>query len=173
MGEITVVLGGTRSGKSRFALARARELGGDRVTFVATARPGDPDLDERIAGHRRVRPATWRTLETDQDLAKTLALADPNDVLLIDSLTLWVAAALEAGDDPLRAWSAAAAAVRTRVPPTVVVSDEVGLGVVPQTASGRDFRDALGQLNQLIAAGAATVTLVVAGTALQLKAGAS
>src|SRR5438270_694429 len=74
MGEITVVLGGTRSGKSRYALARARELGGDRVTFVATARPGDPDLDERIAGHRRVRPTTWRTLETDTDLAKTLAL---------------------------------------------------------------------------------------------------
>ena len=169
MGEITVVLGGTRSGKSRFALARARELGGDRVTFVATARPGDPDLDERIAGHRRVRPATWRTLETDQDLAKTLALADPNDVLLIDSLTLWVSACLDVGADVRAGWDAASALLAGRGPAILVVSDEVGLGVMPPNALARRFLDELGMLHQRIAAQASRVVLVVAGVPVAVK----
>jgi len=170
--ELHFVIGGAASGKSHLAVERARALGGDHVSFVATARPGDPELDARIASHRRARPSAWRTIEAGTELAAAVAAADPAHVLLIDSLTLWVAAALEAGDDPFRAWSAAAAVLRVRVRPAVAVSDEVGLGVVPETASGRDFRDALGRLNQLVAAGAATVTLVVAGTALPLKAAA-
>jgi len=171
--DLHFVIGGAASGKSRIAMERARALGGDQVSFVATARPGDVELDERIAAHRRARPARWRTIDAGRELAAAVAGADPEHVLLIDSLTLWVAAALEAGDDPLRAWSAAAEVVRARVRPAVAVSDEVGLGVVPHTVSGRQYREALGRLNQLVAAGAATVTLVVAGTALQLKAGAS
>ena len=166
-------MGGAASGKSRIAMERARALGGDQVSFVATARPGDVELDRRIAAHRRTRPARWRTIDAGRELAAAVTAADPEHVLLIDSLTLWVAAALEAGDDPLRAWSAAAEVVRGRVRPAVAVSDEVGFGVVPATASGREFREALGRLNQLVAAGAATVTLVVAGTALPLKTGAS
>ena len=173
MADLHFVIGGAASGKSRIAMERARALGGDQVSFVATARPGDVELDERIAAHRRARPARWRTIDAGRELAAAVAAADPEHVLLIDSLTLWVAVALEAGDDPLRAWLAAAEVVRARVRPAVAVSDEVGLGVVPHTVYGRQFREALGRLNQLVAAGAATVTLVVAGTALQLKAGAS
>src|SRR6266542_7107408 len=92
MAELELVLGGTRSGKSRFALARASALGGDRVTFVATARAGDEELDARIADHRRARPAAWRTVEVDGDLAAAVASADPAHVVLLDSLTLWLSA---------------------------------------------------------------------------------
>src|SRR2546428_10764392 len=152
--DLHFVIGGAASGRSRFAVERALALGGDQVSFVATARPGDPELDERIAAHRRARPIRWRTIDAGRHLAAALAAADPEHVLLIDSLTLWVAAALEAGDDPLRAWSAAAEVVRARVRPAGAVSDEGGLGVVPPTGSGRHFRQALGRLTQLCGAGA-------------------
>ena len=169
MSELTFVLGGTRSGKSRFALARATAIGGDRVTYVATARPGDPELDARIAGHRRVRPAAWRTLEAQADLAGVLAKADPRDVLLVDSLTLWVAWCLDDGVEVGPAWDSAFRQLAARATASVVVSDEVGLGIVPETVLGRRFRDEIGALHQRLAAVADPVVLLVAGLPVTLK----
>lgn len=163
------VLGGTRSGKSAYALARARDLGAEDVTFVATARPGDLELDQRIALHRRVRPAGWDTLEADGDLAVAIACARPEHVLLVDSLTLWASAAGDAVPSLDGAWDEVAAALARRGRPVVLVSDEVGLGIVPVTPAGRRFRDELGWINQRAAAFADEVVLMVAGLPLRLK----
>ncbi len=169
MAELELVIGGTRSGKSRFALARASALGGDRVTFIATARSGDAELDARIADHRRVRPAAWRTVEVDGDLAAAVEEADPAYLILLDSLTLWASARLEANGALEREWSSVSTAIGRRAPLVIVVSDEVGLGIVPATPLGRRFRDELGKLNQAVAREAVSVVLMVAGLPVPLK----
>jgi adenosylcobinamide kinase / adenosylcobinamide-phosphate guanylyltransferase len=170
-----LVLGGTRSGKSRYGLAEAEELGGADVTFIATARTGDPDLDERIAGHRAHRPAGWRTVEAGIDLPAALAAAPgvdrPEAVILIDCLTLWVSALVEAGSPIEPAWLDLQAVLATARATVVAVSDEVGHGVVPAFELGRRFRDDLGWLNQRVAAAADEVILMVAGIPLALKGG--
>src|SRR5207342_3656471 len=96
---LILVLGGTRSGKSTFGLAAATRLAGDvgRVWFLATAWPGDPELDDRIARHQAARPATWPTIEVGPDLVAALARTDPDEVVLIDGLTLWLSTVL--GDE--------------------------------------------------------------------------
>ena len=160
-----LVLGGARSGKSRFAeelLAAAPQ-----VEYVATglARPDDPDWTERIRAHQARRPAGWTTNETG-DLAGVLRASGAP--VLLDSVTTWVSARLDAPDLERAADELAAAwAASTRE--VVAVSDEVGLGVVPATAAGRDFRDRLGALNQRLAAAADEVHLVVAGVPLRLR----
>lgn len=163
------VLGGTRSGKSRVARDRARLLGDDRVTFVATARPGDPELDARIAAHRRDRPRAWATVDARDELAATLGEVDATHVTLLDSLTLWASSVLESGGDIGSAWTSAAAVIAARAATVVVVSDEVGLGVVPVSEIARRYRDELGSLHQRIAAQATTVLFCVAGVPLVLK----
>ena len=168
-GTLFFFLGGTRSGKSRHARDLALRLGGDRVTFVATAWPGDPELDARIAAHRRDRPPAWRTVDAGTDLAATVGATSPDHVLLLDSLTLWASGVVSSGGDPRAGWDAAAAVVARRAPPTIVVSDEIGLGEVPMSAVSRDFRDDLGFLHQQIAANATTVVLCVAGLPITLK----
>ena len=159
---ITLVLGGSRSGKS----AVAEQLVGrhpDPVTYVATMVLGDdPDLAGRVAVHRRRRPSTWATVEAGPELADSLqALAG---TVLVDSLGPWLSAqpgmAVDAG--------ALCAALVERHGDTVVVSDEVGLGVHPSSAAGRRFRDGLGALNQAVASVADRAYLVVAGRALPL-----
>lgn len=168
-----LVLGGSRSGKSGFA--ESLLSGQPVVTYVATAadRPDDVEWAARIARHRERRPNAWRTVETG-DLAN--AMKDEPGPLLVDSLTTWLARVMDdtgvwdAGartpafderlDDLLATWSGANA---------VVVSDEVGSGVVPDTASGRLFRDVLGELNQRLAATADAVHLVTAGIPRRLK----
>jgi adenosylcobinamide kinase/adenosylcobinamide-phosphate guanylyltransferase len=159
-----LVLGGSRSGKSAFAeslLADATEVG-----YVATAvpAPGDAEWTDRIAAHRERRPAHWRTIET-LDLAEVLSAEGP--AVLIDSITLWVAGIMAAGPDERADELVAAWRGTSRV--VVAVSDEVGSGVVPETASGRRFRDLLGTLNQRLAAAADEVHLVVAGIPLRLR----
>jgi adenosylcobinamide kinase/adenosylcobinamide-phosphate guanylyltransferase len=166
---LTFALGGTRSGKSRFAFARARALGGDRVTYIATARRGDPELDLRIAGHVAVRPAPWRTIEADTRLAEAVASVAPDQVVLIDSLTLWASWCLEEEIELAPAWDSAWLHLAARARPSVVVSDEVGLGIVPITESGRRFRDEMGVLHQRVASQADLVVLLVAGQPLALK----
>ncbi len=163
------MLGGTRSGKSRYALERALSLGGDAVTFVATARGGDAELEARIAAHRAQRPPVWTTRETGADLAAAVAAADPSHVLLVDSLTLWASTVIEA-EGTLRArWLAAADAMARRGPPVVLVSDEVGMGVIPMGELTRRFVDELGWLEQQAAAACEEVRLMVAGIPLLLK----
>jgi adenosylcobinamide kinase/adenosylcobinamide-phosphate guanylyltransferase len=169
MTRIALVLGGTRSGKSRYAVELARQRCGQRVCYLATARQGDPELDDRIAAHRRERPAAWPTREVATDLAAAIAAAPPDHQLLIDSLTLWVAALLEANEDVSELWPAAADRLGRHPPGAILVSDEVGLGVVPDSPLGRRFRDELGWLNQQVAALADDVVLCVAGLPIQLR----
>ncbi len=163
---ITLVLGGARSGKSRVAESLALDAP-DPVTYVATGVAGDDvDFAARIAEHRRRRPAAWSTLECGAHLAA--ALAGVEGTVVIDSLGAWLAAQRDfAGDavavlDALEALSGDA----------IVVSDEVGLGVHPETKVGRAFRDALGTVNQVVAARADVVLLVVAGCVVVVKDGA-
>ncbi len=164
-----LVLGGTRSGKSRFAFERARALGGDAVTFVATARSGDPELDLRVAAHRAYRPASWRTLEVDRDLAGAIAGGEAAHLLLIDSLTLWASTVVEA-EGMLRArWEQAARSLADRAGAVIFVSEEVGMGIVPVSRLGRQYIDELGWLNQQVAMLCDEVRLMVAGIPLLLK----
>ena len=159
---ITLVLGGARSGKSAVAEKLAARLG-ENVTYVATGSGADDaDMAARIAAHQARRPATWTTVEAGADLADVVgALSGP---VLLDALGTWVAAADEFAVDG----AALCGALRARPGDTVVVSEEVGLGVHPSTDAGRRFRDALGSLNQAVAAVADDVLLVVAGRVLPL-----
>src|SRR5437660_294143 len=159
---ITLVLGGARSGKSEVAERIAAHLAGP-ITYLATLVPGgDPDLAARIEAHRARRPAGWRTVEAGAELPAVLRSV-PGPVL-VDALGPWVAASpgmtVDAG--------ALCAALTGRAADTVVVSEEVGLGVHPATEDGRRFRDALGTLNQAVAAVADEVLFVVAGRILPL-----
>jgi adenosylcobinamide kinase/adenosylcobinamide-phosphate guanylyltransferase len=158
---ITLVLGGARSGKSAVA---ERLVGDGPGTYVATGTATDDGMATRIAAHRARRRPTWRTIEeSGPGLPKILA--DAVGPVLLDSLTAWMAAApgfaVDAGELCM--------ALTERHGDTVVVSDEVGLGVSPSTAAGNTFRDALGLLNQQVAAAADEVILVVAGRTLRLS----
>ena len=161
---IALVLGGARSGKSGHAERVAASLP-EPVSYVATASvDGDADLATRVAEHRARRPATWTTIESGPDLPGVLRAT--TGTVLLDALGPWLAAAPELTVDA----GALCDALAARAGDTVVVSEEVGLGVHPATAAGRRFRDALGELNQAVAALADEVVLVVAGRALRLEA---
>jgi adenosyl cobinamide kinase/adenosyl cobinamide phosphate guanylyltransferase len=160
---ITLILGGSRSGKSAYA-ERLVAVKASPITYVATMQVGDdPDLSARVAAHRLRRPADWATIEAGHDLPAVLARTAGS--ILLDSLGPWVAAHSEKG--PVDA-TALCRALGERSGDTVVVSEEVGLGVHPSSAAGRHFRDVLGSLNQAVAAVADDVFLVVAGRALRL-----
>ena len=169
MAKGVLVLGGTRSGKSQYALEQAHALGGDAVTFVATARPGEPQLDARIAAHRKERPPLWQTLEIADDLADAVRRVDPCHVLLVDSLSLWVSTLVEAEGGPRERWAEVTWALARREGTVIFVSDEVGMGIVPPTRLGRAFVDELGWLNQQVARSCDQVRLMVAGIAVPLK----
>ena len=158
---ITLVLGGTRSGKSAVAEELASRHGAP-VTYVATLDPaGDPDLAARVAAHRRRRDPAWETVDAGDDLGGLLTKL--HGTVLVDSLGPWVAAADGEADG-----EALGVALRDRSGDTVVVSDEVGLAVHPSTEQGRRFQDALGAVNGAVSAVADRVYLVVAGRALAL-----
>lgn len=159
---ISLVLGGARSGKSEVAERIAASLP-PPVTYLATADPGDDaDFRLRIAAHRSRRPGAWRTLETGPDLVGALRATE--GAALVDSLGSWVASTRDFAADP----GALCEALVERVGATVLVSEEVGLGVHPSTRAGGLFRDALGTVNQAVAAVAGDVLLVVAGRVLRL-----
>ena len=161
---LTLVLGGARSGKSEVAEAIVAELGAP-VTYVATARRSDddPTFAARIDAHRARRPSGWATVEVAADLAGTLRTVE--GAALVESLGTWVAGANAMAVDA----GALCAALLERSGPTVVVSDEVGLGVVPSTEAGVAFRDALGAVNRAVAEVADEVLLVIAGRVLPLE----
>lgn len=159
---IVLVLGGARSGKSAVGERIAGAAGGS-VTYVATASPTDPDMAARIAVHRARRPSTWETLEAGSDLAALVRAVE--GTILVDALGPWVARTEGCEVDADELCDALAARAGT----TVVVSEEVGLGVHPSSEAGRRFRDVLGLLNQKVAAVADHVLLVVAGRALRLE----
>jgi adenosylcobinamide kinase / adenosylcobinamide-phosphate guanylyltransferase len=171
-GTLTLILGGARSGKSRHALTYARPR--DRVLFVATAEGGDAEMEARIAAHRLERPAGWQTLEAPRDVAAAIgSTVDDHAVVIVDCLTLLasnVVCALSEEAvvaDVERALQAEVEALLDlrgqRRARWVIVSNEVGMGVVPAYASGRMFRDALGRANQQVALAADEVVLMVAG----------
>ena len=166
--RLTFVLGGARSGKSRYAESLFAALPPPFI-YVATAQPGDDEMAARIAAHRARRGPGWRTIEAPRDLRGALA-ACGNAPALLDCLTLWLSnlvlgeADIEVETKGLEAALAAAAA------PVVVVANEVGSGIVPEFPLGRKFRDLQGALNQRIAARADRVVLMVAGLPLVIKA---
>ncbi len=173
--QLVLILGGARSGKSSFAERLARQR--HRVLYVATAEALDEDMERRIAIHRQQRPASWDTLEEPRELASVLPAAmSGHEVCLVDCLTLWVSNLLLSKEGDPRAHEEILDAARTvlevydRSQATwVVVSNEVGLGVVPPTALGASYRDVMGRVNQLFAGRADRVYLMVAGLALELK----
>jgi adenosylcobinamide kinase/adenosylcobinamide-phosphate guanylyltransferase len=171
LGTSLFILGGARSGKSRFALAA--QDAHRRVAFLATAEARDPDMAARIARHRAERPSHWRTVEEPVALPARLAEVAPTvDAVVVDCVNLWVANLLLRGDDDetvLAAAEALAATIAARPSALTLVSNEVGLGVHPATEEGRRFRDVLGLVNQRVAAACDRVVLLVAGLPLTLK----
>jgi adenosyl cobinamide kinase/adenosyl cobinamide phosphate guanylyltransferase len=169
--ELILILGGARAGKSDFAQSLAREVGG--VIFVATAEARDEDMAQRIAAHKSARPPSWETMEEPVDVAASLApVLHDYDTVLLDCLTLWVSNLLLGGRDVpsiIESTQELLDLYASGDCTWIVVSNEVGLGVVPATSSGRTYRDALGRVNQLVAASADRVYLVVAGLAMELK----
>jgi adenosylcobinamide kinase / adenosylcobinamide-phosphate guanylyltransferase len=167
---LRLLLGGARSGKSALAVRLAESWNGP-VVFLATAEARDADMAGRIEQHRRDRPAGWTTVEEPIELVAALGHASPDAFLVLDCLSLWVANAVEVGwgeDQIYGAARAAAKILSERASPSVVVSNEVGLGVVPPTELGRTYRDVLGRVNALFAEAADSAQLIVAGRALEL-----
>lgn len=167
----TLVLGGARSGKSRFAQQLAESLAARRV-YIATAEPRDEEMRRRIIRHQADRGPDWRTIEAPTDLIGAVGAAGPGEAVLIDCLTLWLSNLFGRGLD----WEVQLALVIEHLKqvenPIVMVSNEIGLGLVPETKLGRDFRDAQGRLNQRVAAACRRVAFVAAGLPLWLKGGA-
>jgi adenosylcobinamide kinase/adenosylcobinamide-phosphate guanylyltransferase len=171
-GSVTLVLGGARSGKSRYAQQLAEQS--CHVVFVATAKASDEEMRLKIERHRTDRPQEWRTIEEPLDLAKVLAENElRSDVILVDCLTIFAANLLEVeGEDTEaieRRVDALCEALRIAQCNVVLVSNEVGSGVVPEYAVGCRFRDLLGEINQKVARVADDVVLLVAGLPLALK----
>ena len=166
---LVLLIGGARSGKSALALRLAAEQGAP-VVFLATAQAGDEEMAARIARHRSERPNVWRTIEEPLHLAKTLGAVSAADCLVIDCLTLWAANALETLGHEAAAMEAATAVelAAARSGLTVVVTNEVGFGIVPENQLARTYRDLLGRVNALWAGAADRVLLLVAGRALVL-----
>lgn len=165
--SVVLVLGGARSGKSALAEGLVLAAGGGPV-YVATAEAWDDEMRDRIAQHRADREGRgWRTLESPLDLPGALALAGEAPVL-VDCLTLWLTN-LMLGEHDIEAATRALMAALDRPALTVLVANEVGLGIVPDNALARRFRDAAGRLNQQVAARAETVVFTAAGLPLVLK----
>ena len=164
---MTVLLGGAASGKSRTAATLAAGLGGP-VTVIATAEALDDEMAARIERHRRDRPIGWTVVEEPLELAVEVERA--RGTVIVDCLTLWVSNLLGADvadDDILLRAETAAKACASRPEPTIVVSNEVGSGIVPMDPIGRRYRDLLGRVNAIFADDAATVALMVAGRAVR------
>jgi adenosyl cobinamide kinase/adenosyl cobinamide phosphate guanylyltransferase len=189
MVRMTLVTGGARSGKSDYAERLARALGGDDVTFIATATADDDEMAARIACHRAARPAAWTTVESRRHAAAAVRAA-ATSVVLLDCLTLLASNALldadraasNTGGPDGATEDAARAAVRVeaealvracaerdRDGTVIVVTNEVGLGIVPATRLGRLFRDALGEANRIVADAADRVVLMVSGIPLTVR----
>jgi adenosylcobinamide kinase/adenosylcobinamide-phosphate guanylyltransferase len=169
---VTLVLGGARSGKSRHAQELAAAF--SRVVYIATARRGDAEMRAKIARHRRERPASWKTIEASTGLDSVVREEGPRaDLLLIDCLTYYMANLMgrrSGGHRKIQTHiQRLCEAVRETEASVVMVSNEVGSGVVPPYRSGREYRDLLGELNQQVAKIADRVILMVAGLPLTLK----
>ena len=168
MGKIILITGGARSGKSALAEARVCDLG-PRPVYIATAEARDGEMAARVAEHRARRGPEWRTIEAPVDLVGTLRDTDGQGPRLVDCLTLWLTNLMLSDAD----WRAAAAELLAELArqsdPVVIVTNEVGAGIVPENALARAFRDAAGSLNQMVAQAADEVTLAVCGLPMKVK----
>ena len=172
--RVTLVLGGVRSGKSRFALEIASCA--PSVTFIATARASDDEMRRKIERHQSERPSHWRSREEPLQLAEAISSEeDASETTIVDCLTLFAANLMEAFGEDRTAINAAidafCSALRKTDRRILLVSNEVGSGIVPAYAAGRQFRDLLGEMNQRVAAVADNVVLMVAGLPLPIKGG--
>ncbi len=170
--RVALILGGARSGKSRYALDLAGSRPEPRL-YLATGEPGDAEMAARIARHRRERGPGWETREVPRALPQALAAAQGQyQVVLVDCLTLWLANVLSREESAAAvqvACEALVAAVRAATTPLILVSNEVGLGIVPENPLAREFRDLSGLLHQQLARTADLVLLMVAGLPVRVK----
>lgn len=167
-GLVTLVLGGARSGKSHYAEALIAKSPKPWV-YVATAEARDDEMAERIAAHRARRAEGWQTIEAPHDLPDAVRQAPANAAVLVDCLTLWLSNLMEGSFDIDAQTARLQEALAARTGPTVLVSNEVGLGIVPDNALTRRFRDLQGVLNQRMAAEAQRVVMMVAGIPIAVK----
>lgn len=165
---LTLIVGGARSGKSAFA-ERLVVGSGRARRYIATAEAWDDEMRTRIAQHRRERGEDWVTVEAPMDLPAALASVSPDEVVLLDCATLWLTNQLLAERDLEAVTDGLIRALAACKGPVVIVSNEVGSGIVPENALARRFRDEQGRLNQRLAAEAALVVTVIAGLPLVLK----
>lgn len=165
----TLILGGARSGKSARALQLA-PAGAERRIFLATAQALDNEMVERIDHHRAERNDSWVTVEAPLELSEAIKLHDGADtVLLVDCLTLWLFNLMHHGHDVIVETADLITAMQEAAGNIILVSNEIGLGLVPETPLGRDFRDAQGRLNQQIATSCDVVEFIAAGLPIRLK----
>lgn len=172
MHRSTLIIGGCRSGKSRHALATADAMGARRKWFVATCRPQDDEMRDRVRRHQKERDAHWQTLEAPLALTETILKAEPDDVLLIDCLTLWASNLMFTFEDDAvieRRVRDLCAAIDKPPCPLILVSNEVGTGIVPENAVARRYRDLIGRINQQVASMAQRVIWMVAGIPVVIK----
>jgi adenosyl cobinamide kinase/adenosyl cobinamide phosphate guanylyltransferase len=167
--SLVVLLGGARAGKSALAVSLAERWHGP-VAYVATAEAGDSEMARRIELHRAERSQSWTTIEEPVALRGALGKLAADTFAIVDCLTLWVANVVARGDAVLAEAEAVAELAAARAAPVVVVTNEVGLGVVPATALGREYRDLLGAVNATFVRHATDAAFVVAGRALPLSA---
>lgn len=170
---LTLLLGGARSGKSSLAvdIGHRRDRAGDAVTYIATAPVTDDDMALRIERHRDERPAHWQTIEEETELTEAIESVT-DGLVIIDCLTLWTSNLMwrNHDDDQIRTMAGVAAtAAAERTAPTVAITNEVGLGIHPETDLGRRYRDVLGWANQSWATAAETSLLLIAGRTLPLS----
>ncbi len=166
--SLTLILGAAASGKSAFAEKLVESQAENRL-YIATAEAQDGEMAEKIAAHRARRGAGWRTEEAPLDPAPALATAKAREVVLLDCATLWLANHIMAGNDPAAASEALESALAACPAPVVIVSNETGMGIVPESPLARRFRAAQGALNQRLAARAGLAVMVIAGLPLVLK----
>ena len=168
MSRTILITGGARSGKSAIAETRALDLA-PRAIYIATAQARDDEMTARIAAHQARRGPGWTTHAEPLDLSGALAATDRQGPRLVDCLTLWLTNLILGGHDWQSAGRALVAALPLQIDPVVIVTNEVGAGIVPDNALAREFRDAAGVLNQWVAAAADEVILAVAGLPLKVK----
>jgi len=168
MAEIILVTGGARSGKSALAERLAQSLG-DRVIYIATSEPFDDEMQNRIDRHRARRDAGWRTLDAPLDLPDMLAQTDGDAPRLVDCLTMWLNNLIYHGRDVGDEMDRLIKAISEQGSDLVMVTNEIGSGLVPQTAEARRFRDMAGELNQMVAQTASQVYVSVSGIPVKIK----
>lgn len=173
MGKITFIIGGARSGKSQYALKLAKEEKAKNVAFIATAKPLDSEMKKRIELHKKKRPKYWRTFQEPQNVSGLLKKSSNKfELILIDCLTLLISNLLLANlkqDNIEEEARKILSALKKTKASSIIVSNEVGLGIVPENKLARDFRDIAGRINQLVAEKSDEVFFLVSGIPWRIK----